>query len=101
VNTKKVNVGVKGQFKSLSEAAASSSNLEISFTSSEIPNVMPEDLNTILKTIEEFPSKVYIQERLGFQNTGKLLDNKSVGRGRSIIGGGGGAGGIRSLRRKK
>jgi hypothetical protein len=60
VNTKKVNVGVKGQFKSLSEAAASSSNLEISFTSSSIPNVMPLDLDTILQTIGDFPAKVSI-----------------------------------------
>jgi hypothetical protein len=59
VNTKKVNVGVKGQFKSLSEAASSSSNLEISFTSSEIPNVTPVDLDTIVDAIKEFPSQVY------------------------------------------
>ena len=31
VNTKKVNVGVKGQFKSLAKSTSSSSNLDISF----------------------------------------------------------------------
>ena len=60
VNTKKVNVGVKGQFKSLAESTSSSSNLDISFASSEIPNTTPEDLNTILKTIDDFPSQVYL-----------------------------------------
>jgi hypothetical protein len=64
VNTKTVNVGVKGQFKSLAEAAASSSNLDISFTSSEIPKVMPLNLDTILKTIEDFPSQVYFLQFL-------------------------------------
>ena len=58
VNTKKVNVGVKGQFTSLSESASSSSNLAISFTSSAIPKIMPQDLDTILKIIEAFPVKV-------------------------------------------
>ena len=58
VNTKKINVGVKGQFKSLSESASSSANLDISYSSSAIPNIMPENLDTIMQTIEEFPSQV-------------------------------------------
>ncbi|CAB4017350.1 Hypothetical predicted protein, partial [Paramuricea clavata] len=58
VNTKKVNVGIKGQFQSLSEAASSVANLQISYTSSELPDNTPIDLDTILEEINKFPDKI-------------------------------------------
>ena len=58
VNTKKVNVGIKGQFQSLAESANSVANLQISYTSSELPDNTPVDLDTILEEIKKFPEKV-------------------------------------------
>jgi hypothetical protein len=58
VNTKKVNVGIKGQFQSLAESANSVANLKISYTSSELPDDTPVDLDSILKAISDFPNKV-------------------------------------------